>query len=86
MFYFALESGGRLFLGSSESVDEAAGGVFKTLDKKQRLYARGVAPRPVVPVLPSGSSSLALAGENGQVALNDCEGVSIHSAAACGLS
>jgi two-component system CheB/CheR fusion protein len=56
LFYFALEPNGLLFLGSSETVDEEAGGLFRPVDKKQRLYARGVAPRPVLPVLSSPSS------------------------------
>ncbi|MBV9997696.1 MAG: PAS domain S-box protein, partial [Verrucomicrobia bacterium] len=59
LFYFALEPAGLLFLGSSETVDDQEGGLFKAMDNKHRLYARGVAPRPVVPVLPAGPSSLA---------------------------
>jgi len=63
LFYFALEAGGRLFLGSAETVDEGVGGLFRPLDRKHRLYARGTAPQPVVPVLPSGPPSLAQALE-----------------------
>src|SRR5690348_9386813 len=41
LFYFALKAGGRLFLGSAETVDEGVGDLFKAVDKKHRLYARG---------------------------------------------
>jgi two-component system CheB/CheR fusion protein len=58
-FHFALLPGGRLFLGSSESVDEVSP-LFSVLDKKHRLYAQRPAPRLPRPI-PSGPSTLALA-------------------------
>ncbi|MBV9489367.1 MAG: PAS domain-containing protein [Verrucomicrobia bacterium] len=57
LFHFALETQGLLFLGSSESADEA-GGLFRPLNKKHRLYLRVTVPRPVVPTLVEGPSSL----------------------------
>jgi two-component system, chemotaxis family, CheB/CheR fusion protein len=50
LFHFALESEGMLFLGSSESVDDARP-FFKILDKKHRLYKRLPAHRQAVPLL-----------------------------------
>jgi two-component system, chemotaxis family, CheB/CheR fusion protein len=44
IFHFALREGGILFLGSSESVEEASAD-FTALDKKYRLYARGIGNR-----------------------------------------
>ena len=44
VFHFALLEKGILFLGSSESTEEA-GALFKTLDKKYRLYGRGIGNR-----------------------------------------
>ncbi|MET0413202.1 MAG: chemotaxis protein CheB [Polyangiaceae bacterium] len=59
VFHFALRPGGRLLLGSSESVDEAKP-LFSPTDKKHRLYAARAVPRNSSP-LPSGPSALALA-------------------------
>ena len=43
-FHFALRPGGRLFLGPSESADEASS-LFAVLDKKHRLYSQRPAPQ-----------------------------------------
>ena len=48
VFHFALRPDGQLFLGSSESAEEA-GSLFYPLDKKARLYARATVPRPNLP-------------------------------------
>jgi two-component system CheB/CheR fusion protein len=48
VFHFALRPEGRLFLGSSESADDA-GPLFFPLDKKARLYARSTVPRTSLP-------------------------------------
>jgi two-component system CheB/CheR fusion protein len=58
-FHFALLPAARLFLGSSESAEDADH-LFAVLDKKNRLYAQRPVLRPRLPV-PSGPSSLALA-------------------------
>ncbi|HKO49982.1 MAG TPA: chemotaxis protein CheB [Polyangiaceae bacterium] len=56
IFHFALRPDGRLFLGTSESVDDSSQ-LFQTLDRKLRIYAARVSPRVGLPV-PSGPSSL----------------------------
>ena len=56
IFHFALRPGGRLFLGSSESMDEDITH-FRPLDKKHRLYEQVPAPRPGLP-LPVGPGTL----------------------------
>lgn len=56
IFYFALRSGGILFLGSSESVDDSSS-QFAVLDKKHRIYRRLTSDRTVIPPLPSDPSS-----------------------------
>lgn len=48
VFHFSLRPGGRLFLGSSESVDEESA-LFEVVDKKHRLYAHRPAPRASLP-------------------------------------
>lgn len=55
-FHFALRPGGELFLGTSETVEDASE-LFSPLDKKYRLYQHRPAPRTSVPV-PAGESSL----------------------------
>ncbi len=55
IFHFALRPSGKLFLGSSESVDESPG-LFEIIDKKHRIYSRLEAKRVGLPV-PSGSPS-----------------------------
>jgi two-component system CheB/CheR fusion protein len=60
-FHFALLPQGKLFLGSSESVEDGSA-LFTLLDKKHRVYAQRSAPRIGLPV-PSGPGSLALALE-----------------------
>jgi two-component system, chemotaxis family, CheB/CheR fusion protein len=47
--HFALLTGGRLFLGSSESVEEAAA-LFSVVDKKHRIFSARPAARVVLPV------------------------------------
>jgi two-component system, chemotaxis family, CheB/CheR fusion protein len=59
IFHFALRPEGRLFLGTSESVDEAKQ-LFVAVDKKHRIYSARLMPRTGLP-LPSGPSSLARA-------------------------
>ena len=56
VFHFALRPNARLFLGSSESIDEASAD-FHVLDKKHRIFAQVPAPRVSVPV-PIGPSTL----------------------------
>jgi two-component system CheB/CheR fusion protein len=59
IFHFALRSGGRLFLGTSESVDDAKQ-LFGPIDKKHRIYASLATLRTGLP-LPSGPSTLSRA-------------------------
>lgn len=49
--HFSLLPGGRLFLGSSESVEEAAA-LFTVLDKKHRLFAPRAGARALLAVAP----------------------------------
>lgn len=53
-FHFALRGGGMLFLGPSESADDADN-LFQAADKKHRLYSRNALAHPVVPPLPEAS-------------------------------
>ncbi|HYF42552.1 MAG TPA: CheR family methyltransferase, partial [Ramlibacter sp.] len=55
-FHFALKPQGLLFLGSSETADEA-GSLYTVLDKKHRLFGQRALPRPNLPV-PQGPSTL----------------------------
>jgi two-component system, chemotaxis family, CheB/CheR fusion protein len=57
IFHFALRPGGRLFLGTSEAVDDGSP-LFTVLDKKQRLYVQRPAPRRFISV-PTGAGMLA---------------------------
>ena len=57
IFHFSLRPPGRLFLGSSESVDEGSP-LFLTLDKKHRIYARRETTRAVLPIPAAGPSAL----------------------------
>lgn len=57
VFHFALRAEGRLFLGTSESADDA-GQLFYPVDKKHRLYIMRGSIRTSLPV-PSGPSTLA---------------------------
>lgn len=59
IFHFALRFEGRLFLGTSESVDDESQ-LFYPIDKKHRIYASRATTRPNLPV-PSGKSTLARA-------------------------
>ncbi|HSH92253.1 MAG TPA: PAS domain S-box protein, partial [Ramlibacter sp.] len=61
IFHFALLPHGHLFLGSSESVEDA-GSLFTVLDKKNRIFMHRPAPRGGLP-LPSGPGTLVLALE-----------------------
>jgi two-component system CheB/CheR fusion protein len=56
IFHFALNPEGRLFLGSSETVDDGSQ-LFEVIDKKHRLYRRKATARVGLPV-PSGPSAL----------------------------
>jgi len=56
VFHFALRPGGLMFLGSSETVEDGSP-LFRTLDKKHRIYAHQVAVRTGLPI-PLGPSSL----------------------------
>ncbi|HSW18666.1 MAG TPA: chemotaxis protein CheB [Ramlibacter sp.] len=58
-FHFALQPQGLLFLGSSESAEDA-GPLFGLLDKKHRIFVQRPVPRMALPV-PTGPGSLALA-------------------------
>lgn len=60
-FHFALVSGGTMFLGSSETVEDGSQH-FSVLDKKHRLFAQRQVPRIGLPV-PVRSKTLALARE-----------------------
>ncbi|SFM20659.1 PAS domain S-box protein [Variovorax sp. OV329] len=65
-FHFALLPGTRLFLGSSESVEDGSQH-FGVIDKKHRIYAQRPTPRVGLPV-PSGPGTLAMALEAQQAA------------------
>jgi two-component system CheB/CheR fusion protein len=58
--HFALLSQGRMFIGSSESVDESSP-LFEVLDKKSRLYARRASTRSTGLTLPQAASTLSRA-------------------------
>ncbi|HEX3596391.1 MAG TPA: chemotaxis protein CheB, partial [Polyangiaceae bacterium] len=55
--HFALKPGGRLFLGSSEAVDESSPH-FRALDKKHRIYTHQPQSRAMPPVPALGPSTL----------------------------
>jgi signal transduction histidine kinase len=57
IFHFALRPEGRMFLGTSEAIDESSQ-LFAPLDKKHRLYAARSAPRGNIPI-PAVQSTLA---------------------------
>lgn len=59
IFNFALRSDGRMFLGTSESVEDG-NQLFYAIDKKHRIYGTRSAARASLPV-PSGPSTLARA-------------------------
>lgn len=59
IFHFALRPGGRLFLGTSEAVDEGSP-LFAVLDKRQRLYVQRPGPRRFI-AMPTGPGTLARA-------------------------
>jgi len=59
IFHFALRPGGRLFLGTTEAVDEGSP-LFAVLDKKQRLYVQRPGPQRLIAV-PTGPGTLARA-------------------------
>jgi two-component system CheB/CheR fusion protein len=66
IFHFALLPTGRLFLGSSESVEDGSQ-LFSVVDKKHRIYGQRSTPRIGLPV-PMGPGTLALALEAQQAA------------------
>jgi two-component system CheB/CheR fusion protein len=55
-FHYALNPGGFLFLGASESADER-GGLFRSVDRDARIYRSAISevPRPALPILPGPS-------------------------------
>ena len=57
IFHFSLNPEGVLFLGASESVDDASA-LFAVTDKKHRLYVRRTVPRPRVPPVFTGPTVL----------------------------
>ena len=59
IFHFALRPRGRLFLGTSEAVDDGSP-LFAVLDKKHRLYTQRPGPQRLIAV-PVGPSTLARA-------------------------
>lgn len=59
LFHFALQRDGLLFLGASETAEEA-GAVFTSMDKKHRLYRRRPASRSGLPVPRPHPTSLVL--------------------------
>jgi two-component system CheB/CheR fusion protein len=59
IFHFALLPRGRLFLGSSESVEDVSA-LFSVVDKKQRIFMQRPGHRPELPI-PAGPGTLALA-------------------------
>jgi len=61
ILHFALRPQGKLFLASSESIDEGSPH-FSVIDKKNRIYSQRSAPRSSLPV-PSGPSTLGWALE-----------------------
>ncbi|MDM0032187.1 CheR family methyltransferase [Variovorax sp. J22P271] len=65
-FQFALLPGGKLFLGSSESVEDGSP-LFGVIDKKHRVYVQRPTARSGLPV-PRGPGTLALALEAQQAA------------------
>lgn len=56
IFHFALKPGGKLFLGSSESIDDDSP-LFGVLDKKHRIFVHQPVTRIGLPI-PSGASAL----------------------------
>ena len=61
VFHFALRPDGRLFLGTSETADDA-GSLFAPLDKKYRLYQRRATSRKVLPTLEGPSPQVLALG------------------------
>jgi two-component system, chemotaxis family, CheB/CheR fusion protein len=63
IFHFALLPHGRLFLGSSESMEDARG-LFSVIDKKHRIFMQRPASHAGLPLsLPTGPGTLALSTE-----------------------
>ncbi len=56
LFHFAVQPGGKLFLGTSEAIDETSH-LFRPLDKKHRIYVQQPVARSFLPV-PLGPSTL----------------------------
>jgi two-component system CheB/CheR fusion protein len=65
IFHFALLPNGHLFLGSSETAEDA-GDMFAVVDKKHRIFVQRPTPRSVLLGL-SGPSSLALSLDAGKL-------------------
>jgi len=68
IFHFALLPGGTLFLGSSESIEEASQH-FSVIDKKHRLFGQRHTPRIGLPVS-GGHNAISLALQAQSSALN----------------
>ena len=66
ILHFALRPQGKLFLASSETIDEG-NPYFSVVDKKHRIYSQRSAPRSTVPV-PTGPSTLGWAMEASRTA------------------
>ena len=60
VFHFSLLSGGRMFLGSSETMD--GGALFLPRDKKHRVFERSDVPRPAVAIPISSVPRIPLSG------------------------
>ncbi|HEX7887967.1 MAG TPA: CheR family methyltransferase [Ramlibacter sp.] len=56
IFHFALQPQGRMFLGSSEAVEDGSP-LFSTIDKKHRIYGQRSTPRVGLPI-PSAPGTL----------------------------
>ena len=57
--HFSLLPGGRLFLGSSETVDDSSP-LFSVLDKKNRIFLQRPSGRAALPMLPVATANLKL--------------------------
>ena len=65
IFHFALQPEGILFLGTSESVDEA-GSLFAVTDKKRRIFTRRAATRQGSPKFPDAGTLVRTLHDQGE--------------------
>ncbi|MDQ2860525.1 MAG: PAS domain-containing protein, partial [Pseudomonadota bacterium] len=63
-FHYALKAGGRLFLGSSESVTRATG-LFGAQDRKHRIFQRREVDGPSLPDISAGARRLEISPSQG---------------------